>query len=241
MAYTFAHLTNGTVAAASGNTASITPTANRLILVRLRAFNSASSSIAATATASGNGITYTQVVATAVYEGGNGYYRDYLLRGLAASPSSGVIAVAVTTSETIGWTVDEVGGILTTGSNGADAVVQSATNTTGIGTPTPVTTFTVTMGAFASGSNAAYGSVSVEQNVTVTPEAGWTELYDGAAGGANMPEVQYLTSSDTTATWTFDSVSYAGGIAIEIAAAAAASANQGNTLTSQTFLAMRMR
>lgn len=105
----------------------------------------------------------------------------------------------------------EITGTVSTGTNGADAIVQSATNTGSGVDPS------ITLSAISSSSNAV---ISVFTNNTNpfngSVEAGWTESYDS---GNTLPKGGYAmyrtTTTDNTPTVTAASSDWAG-IAIEI-------------------------
>lgn len=214
MAITASHLTHGHNGGASttGVTASISPGANRLILIAVGVYGSASTP--ATISATGNGITYTQVAASSAFDDGFGPKRVYLLRGMSASPSSGAItitATGLTAFPYVGWVVTEVDGVDTGGTNGSAAVVQSATNTIN-----GATSITATLAAFASANNGAFGTCYTYGGTAFSPGTGWTELFDGSAD--DEPQTQWRADNDTTCDWTFGASEDAGAIAIELAA-----------------------
>jgi acetoin utilization deacetylase AcuC-like enzyme len=118
----------------------------------------------------------------------------------------------------IDWSLDEITGAKTSGTNGADAVVQSAG---GDSNAAQVTTFTVTLSAFASATNAAYGAIASSNNATaLTHEGGYTELSDHGVSFARL-ETEYKASSDTSVSWTVDTKVIMGALAVEIAEATA--------------------
>jgi hypothetical protein len=200
-------------------TASISPTANALILVAVGCYNS--DDVTGITSVTGNGITYELVAAAAAVDDGFGDYVLRVYRGMSASPSAGVITIdpaASFGSTQVDWCVAEFTGVDTSGTNGSGAVVQSPTNTLNNGT-----SLTVTLAAFAAAENGAFGAVISYNNRTVTHEAGWTEL---DTDGSQL-HAQWRADNDTTCTFTLSSTDDAGAVAVEIAAAA----DEGTTLT----------
>ena len=123
-------------------------------------------------------------------------------------------------------------GTKTSGTNGADAVVQYNTNTGSGGTG-----LTVTLAAFADSNNRPVAFFAHRADEATTPEAGYTELYDGNIPSPVMGyEAEWhATTADTTpsATWATSGVP-AGGFALEIAAAPTCTYDYQRTLTVQS-------
>lgn len=198
----------------SATTASYTPGANKLITADIVTCKIGGGD---TPTLSGNGLTWVQV-ATQV---GIIYRRITRFRAMGASPSTGALTIdcAGVTQDSFAWSITEWDGIDTGGTNGSAAVVQSATGS-GSGT-----TGTVTLAAFGSANNAAFGGFVHGANDATTPESGYTELSDRgySDGGTDTAlETEWVAGEDTsvTATWPLG-VTWAG-VAIEIKAAAPA-------------------
>jgi hypothetical protein len=223
MAVAFTHLTAGTSAAADPTTASIAPTANRLILVTVYVFND-SNPVAPTSVV-GNGITYVLEETTGVFGGSaSNDYQGWTYRGMSASPSSGVITITHANGQGfISWTVSQSDDQVDTGgTNGSAAVVQSVP-----GTVTLATGLTINLAAFGSANNGTYGVIGLFSTAFTTPGTGFTELSDLGNG---EPQSQYRIDNDTSVDWTFAS-NDAGGIAFEIKAAAGGGG--GNVLMGQ--------
>lgn len=105
----------------------------------------------------------------------------------------------------------EVTGMAITGTNGADAIVQSVTNSATGANPS------ITLAAIGSAMNAVISAFSNNVNpFGGTPESGWTEGFDG---GSTLPVGGYTmtrtTTTDNTPTVTASSSDWLG-IAIEI-------------------------
>lgn len=210
MAISVTNKTSGTASSATNpTTASITPSADALILICLNLYI-AGGSITAPSSITGNGITYALVNNSSDQDSSADENKQYLYRGMSSSPSAGIITINGYW-DYIGWTIDEVTGCAS-GSNGANAVVQSATNFSTGG----ATSGTVTLGAFASASNGAYGMVN-SASQPASAGSGWTQIINGSNIGYH--QTQWRADNDTTCDWTFSSTNY-GAVAIEIAIAA---------------------
>lgn len=209
------HLTTSDsgVNAASYNTASITPTANRAILIWVANVRTAGTSNIPTLT--GNGLTWVQVAT--VLAGTTD--RLTLLRTMGASPSAGAVTIdfAGQTQAYCMWSISEWDGVNTGGTNGSAAIVQAATNA-----QSSVTALTVTLGAFTAPANATAGGVyvsSIAENIV--PGTGFTELGEiQDASELAVLESEWRADNDPTVDWSWTTGSNnALGIAVEIAAA----------------------
>ena len=125
-----------------------------------------------------------------------------LWRGLVtAGASTGALSISLTqASSEMYWTIDEFTGIDTGGTNGSAAIVQST-----VGFSDGATSFSNTLSAFASGSNAAYGYSGHRNGNATTPDTsngGYTELCDFTDGTFNDARYmsQWNIGSDTSVT-----------------------------------------
>lgn len=206
-------------------TGSYTPTANRLVLaaVASRTGITADPNIP---TLTGNSLTWVQV-ATVVYDNTSSSRRRItVFRALGASPSTGTLAFDFggQNQTNVVMLVDEFSGIDTSGTNGSGAIVQSATNFDNA-TGTPVSTLTVTLGAFGSANNATYGAFgNGVATDTATAGSGFSKISEDNSGGTTIRETsEFKNSNDTSVDMSWSNVSELGGIAIEIKAAAVVS------------------
>lgn len=223
MAISATSLTSGTdnTSTTSFATASVSPTAGRMVYIGVENLRVGGGGPDAPSGISGAGLTFTQVDTT-----GNAAADNLSVwRAYAGSPSSGAITISFGTSQAFcSWSVVEVDGAKTTGTNGADSVVQSATNEN-----LSASSLTATLSAFADAGNGALafhtwaaGGASV---ATATPDTGWTEIDD--TGNTDAGPVSYAMQSqwradnDTSAAVTWSAAGALHSIAIEIAAAAA--------------------
>ena len=211
MAVAASNLTSGnSTSNGDFSTASITPAANRLILIAIYIQASAIGSITSV---TGNGITYELVNSTGVPVEN----RVLLYRGMSASPSAGAITIARTggSNSNIQWVVDEVSNVFTGGAaNGAGAVVQSAADNTNA----TITSFAPTLAAFTTTANGTYACIGRNQTApAMTAEL--TELVQNVVSSRRIA-TQYSSGNDTTPSWSFASSAVdTGSVAIEIKAA----------------------
>ena len=205
----------------SYNTASITPGANRLILVAVMNSDVAPVTVP---TLSGNGLTYVQV-ATRDYDTDASPARVVtLFRAMGAAPSAGAITIDFggTNQNGCAWHVCEFDGVDTSGTNGSGAIVQAPTDfndTTG-------TSSSVTLAAFGDATNnAAFVAKMHNRAEAATEETGWTELSDVNYINPDVGSaVAWRLGEDLSATYSWATTGRWGSIAAEIKAAAAGGA-----------------
>lgn len=209
-AITASHLvTTGTSTDASSfNTASITPTANRLVLAWI--VGATSPTPPASPTLTGNGLTWV-AVDTIV----SSTRRLTLYRAMGSSPSAGAMTIDFG-GETVGgcaWSIAEFSGIDTSGTNGSGAIVQAPTSTT-----SSTTTHTATLSAFSNSRNAAAAGILHGNNETLTITNA-TLLGTRNQGGPNFGLATGFKAAALTgviATWATTGTGI--GIAVEIKA-----------------------
>lgn len=112
--------------------------------------------------------------------------------------------------------ITEVDGVDAGGTNGSNAIVQSATNT-----GASVTGLTVTLAAFADAANGGFGAFGSARNETPSPGTGWTGY--GALSNADIGfRAIGRPDNDTTCDITgYTANTNIGGVAIELKAASA--------------------
>lgn len=207
----------------SFSTASITPTANRLVLIAIElAYHVPSAS--QTLTVTGNGLTWVEVARQDIWTSGVSFNGQLVIfRAMGASPTTGAITITSgsTTVDMMAWSVVQFSGIDTTGTNGSGAIVQNAKTKTDAASAT----VTATLAAFGSANNATFAAVGVMDSTgtlqTVTPRAGFTEIHDTGVTYAEI-ETQFLASNSTTVSGTCTAVDYIGIIGLEIKAGSTA-------------------
>lgn len=208
---TASHLDGGAVGSGTSQaTSSISPGANRLVLVAVE--SRFSGGTVNTPTVTGASMTWTSAVNLL---SADNHSRLTLFRALAASPGTGALTLdfAGQTQEFINWEIDQFRNVDTSGSNGANAIVQNAT---ALSTAT-VTGITVTLAAFSATSNATYGIVATNQNNTISVGASFTLLADNGSTGETNSE--FAGSNQTSVNWTWASASpIALAIALELKA-----------------------
>lgn len=208
MAVTALHLTtsNEEDNLTSYPTASISPSGNKLILAVVG--SSVSSGTPNTPTLTGNGLTWVEVasIATTVT-------RITVFRAMGASPSAGAVTIdfAAQTQSRCFWSISEFDGVDTGGANGENAVVQSAT-----GNATSGTSLVVTLAAFGSATNAAFGGLFKQTVEAITEGSGFTELAESQGTGLVI-QSEWKDSEDTSVDWSWaTAATRVGGIAVEI-------------------------
>ena len=139
---------------------------------------------------------------------------------VAAGAGTGVVTITMEPgtihSSSMGAAMIAFTGTKTSGINGADAVVQwPSTEASG------VLGLTVGMNPFAGSNNRPVAFFAHRTDEPTTPEAGYTELYDGQHTPTPIMGYEaewYATVAETTPRATWSSSSNAGGFALEIAA-----------------------
>ena len=153
----------------------------------------------------------------------------FCFRAVDASAGSGQLVFTRPGAETfssIELDVFEVMGSIITGTNGADAIIQSVSVAQDAGVST-TTTMSMAGGGFAAGNGgfAAFGMQTAGTGAQCTPRAGWSELKDDGNGSACHTQVQWRADSDTAAAATYGTTgNIRAAIALEIADAAVVSA-----------------
>jgi hypothetical protein len=214
----FSNVTPHTVA----TTASIAPTANRLVLLDIF-INTVVAGDAADPTVSGGGVTWTRVTSVNTTAAGCNLSR---WRALSASPTSGTVSITHPSGSFCGWSISEFAGIDTGGTNGANAIVQSATNSNITGSANTVTATLAAFGSANNGAASAHGFFNVAPLRTATPDTGWTETaeqgstFDSGSFAASL-ETQWRATNDTTALATWSGTGGVFALSSEIKASVA--------------------
>ncbi|MHA1303716.1 MAG: hypothetical protein ACTSPI_08445 [Candidatus Heimdallarchaeaceae archaeon] len=216
MAISVTHiLTAGTgTDANSYDTASVNLSANKLVLLAVASVSTASAPVNVP-TVTGASRTWTQV-ATAV-EPADTYRRITVFRSLSSSGNSGALTIdfAGETQLRCGWSISEFDNVDTSGTNGANAIVQSANVESGVSETTGIT---VTLNAFSSTDNATYGAVRKGAVGAVSPGSGFSELGEADFETGNKIQTEWKATNDTSVDWSWasESSTYPTGIAVEI-------------------------
>lgn len=182
MAISASLLANGFFTPGSGtsfNTASVSPSANKLILVFIGTSSENSGQNSAPTSVAGAGCVFTKV---ADYVSEVGWERQTVWCAYDASVSTGAITIAFSQSQTqLSYAIVEFTGVDgSTVDNGAAAIIQSQGVTNGGDNPTA--TSTASLAAFANAGNATimYWNAATADGVpvTTTGSAGLTEMLD---------------------------------------------------------------
>jgi hypothetical protein len=213
---------SSTTSATSHATASVTPTANRLVLAAV--VNKIGTAPASTPTCSGNGLTWVQVATVPYNTNASNLHRLTLFRAMGTSPSAGAITFdyAGTTHTSAGWSVIEFSGVNTTGTNGSGAI--GLTNT-GFADTNVSGTQTIDLGSAPVATSAAYGAwgTSVATAAQITAGTGFTEQHEvnwGSAGNVGTIETEFEAASDQTIDMSMGAAGKWGGIGVELKAPA---------------------
>lgn len=183
---------------ATYTTASISPTNGNICLITVGTQRIGAAS--PTPTVSGAGLTWTLV--NVAENGASPFWQCAMFVG-TGTPSAGTLSISFggTTEQACSWVVDEFSGINTT-----TPVIQSAA------TSNSSTSTTVTLAAFASASNIAYGAFVHRVNESITVGSGFSQA--GTINGTGPDQrttTEYKLSSDTTvdASWSTSNVTSA--------------------------------
>jgi hypothetical protein len=170
----------------------------------------------ATVSLSGTGQTWTEIGTAGGALNSTSGKRVQAFRYYATSTTTSDITFSYTGTQDGGWcALYEVAGAVTTGTNGADAIVQTVTNTDNA-TQHP----NISLAALQSRAGVIAGWINDVNPPAGTAEASWTESIDG---GYATPDtggyVMYRSStSDNTPSWTAGTFSNWAGIGIEVKA-----------------------
>ena len=201
-------------------TASVTPSTNYLVLLSVHSRTGITED-PNQPTATGCDLTW-EVVNSIVYDTTSSSRRRLTLFRAMGIPSAGVVTIDFggQSQTEAAWSIEQVSGVDTSGTNGSGAVVQSATNKDETLTSD---TLTVTLDAFESPNNGTFGCFGDADNThTVTPGSGFTELVE-VATAASIFETQWRSDNSISVDWTSSGTIQGGGIGIEIKASGSAS------------------
>lgn len=208
---TLNHLTaGGQTSATSATTASISPAAQQIVIVSV--FGRQGGATENIPTIAGAGMTWTQI--NTITADAN-HCRITLFRGVSSSPSSGAFTIdfAGQSQTMILWSIDQFGGCDISGTNGANAIVQSVVNNIEGGTASGLT---VTLSAFSNLNNATFGAIGLTSGaVAVTKGANFTEITNTSNNNGDF-EAQWANNNQTSVPWTWASADHGGVTAAAI-------------------------
>jgi cellulase (glycosyl hydrolase family 5) len=194
-------------------TASVSPGANKLIL--LVVVNGRTDGTATAPSAiSGNGLTWVQVgtVATSSVN-----QQVSLYRALGSVPSAGIVTITFAASQSnCLWSVFEVSGMDTSGTDGSGAIAQTPKTASAT-----ATTMSITLDSAITSGNASFAAFTLNAStVTVTPGSGYTQQGTGAS--ATSPSIyrysQYKAAGAQTIDATASQSAKYGIVGIELKA-----------------------
>jgi hypothetical protein len=164
------------------STASISPAPNTLVTIAVLSQRSYGASVAPTVTGGGMAA-WTQVASVTFDVLATPLRRMTIYRAMSAAPGSGPITITFAGNQSHAqWIVSQWDGVETSGTNGADAIAQTAVNAADA-----VNGLGVTLSPFGSAANVAYGVFGVNSNVAaITPGSGFTEIAE-VPSGENTP------------------------------------------------------
>lgn len=195
-------------------TASITPAANKLILLFLGIGDAAAGGAdEAPSSVTGNGLTWVQV---GFDQRGTSNYGNAVYRAMGASPTTGAVSVTFTNAQDgLIWHVVEVTGADTGGTNGSAAVVEWAS---GEGTTNSTTPATYTLADVGAGNATIASSYLdwIDPANFINLKAGWTQI-GNAINGGTPPAMAGLVAAKAAGETTFthysvNSQNYTGSI-----------------------------
>ncbi len=201
-------------AATSFTTASISPSANNLILIAVR--SNGSGVPRNTPTITGAGLTWVLITTTVVNTTNTG--KISLLRALSASPSSGTLTIDFggQTQDECHWNISQFSNVDISGTNGSGALVQSNASNSGTSSTGP---FQTTLSAFSSTLNATYGFLGTDGGSNVsesaTPGSGFTQLGNDNSNN-RLLLTEWRNDNATTVNFSITNATRWGVIAMEI-------------------------
>jgi len=206
--------TTNTINNSSYTVASISFASNKLYLLFTV---STSAGVPNIPTVSGTGITFTQIASTTFNTVGSAVQQVSVFRALISSGTSTTLTVSFSgqTQNELLCNIYEVSGVAVTGTNGSDAIVQSATDRADTDANPAIT-----LSSLSGSGNAVICIFSNNQApFGGTPESGWTQLLNlTAIGSPPSSYIVYRTKTTDNTPSVTASASNWGGVAIELLA-----------------------
>ena len=200
IAHTLLTSGNNTANQRAHTTAPISPAPNTLITVAVLGHNS--SSAAPSPTLSGGGMSAWTEVATVTFDAlSKPLKRMTVYRAMSSSPGSGPITITFNKSQSNAqWIVSQWTGVDVSGTNGAGAIVQSASDRA-----EAVNGLALSLAPFGDQNNIAYGVFGIRSSVpAVNPGAGFMEIaeHGSAENPASALQAEWAPNDHTIdATW----------------------------------------
>jgi hypothetical protein len=203
-------------------TASISPTADRLVLAFINTVRF-DVDVSDVPTLSGAGMTWVLVTSQAYENAGTDRARVTIFRALDASPGSGALTFQyANTHLRASWGIIEFSGVDTGGADGADAIVQVVQDEKLPGASDADLPF-LTLAPFEDFANATFGVIGVGfPDVSVTVGEGFAETNNLAVGGnGTRIQSQFRPTNHAGVDWTLGALGTESGFfALEIRNAA---------------------
>lgn len=195
-------------------TDSITPAADALLLLTIE---SRAAAVQPTiASVSGNGLTWVEI--DHVDNDNSGSRRTiHLYRAMGASPSAGAVTITFNDTQTAcTWTIDQITGADTSGTNGSGAIVQFADN---VNRGPAQTSLAATLAAFSNvnnGTYAAFGTGSVGTSIVAGTDFSTISYIQETTESTASLFTEWKNVNDTSADVSFSADTENGIIAIEV-------------------------
>jgi hypothetical protein len=225
MAITFTPLTgdNSTTDSTIFDTASFTPAANRLILLALGIGDTEgddTNGITAEPTVTGCNLTWVRIPnirSNGASTSSTG--RSVILwRAMGANPTTDdlVFDFGATIVHSIDWSVVQVNGTATTGTNGSGAIRIQSSGNEGRTNSGSGTSGSVTLDTFQGSGSAAFAAFLHNANETSTPGSGFTEFHNRAVGAPSLGLLTEGKINDNTVDASWATSTEWGVVAVEI-------------------------
>ncbi|MDO0973860.1 hypothetical protein [Mycolicibacterium frederiksbergense] len=197
-------------------TASVSPGANRLVLVYITSATPTLGGAPDVPTITGSGLTWDKVADRPF---GNDGRRLSCFRALGPAPAAGPLTIDFgnQNQDLCAWSVIEIDGVNQSGTSGSGAIAQSvsdAVNASSLSIPLPL----------PPGPNAIrVGGIALAEKHAITAGAGTTEIHQksvdqGLAKDATL-QTERATAAATTLAWSWTGSSVAAAIVVEVKAA----------------------
>jgi hypothetical protein len=218
----FANLDSGGGAATANIiTNSVSPAANKLLLLEVEIRNGASTQ-PTTPTVTGNGLTWVLIDHADNDTTSSSRRTIFLFRAMGSAPTPGAITITFGETETdAAYNLDQVTGADTGGTNGSTAIVQ---HVPGADTSGSNPSLSITVATAAKLTNAIYAVFGTDGANTPVAGTGMTLLGHGANAGVVTVDSEYTLTPRTAIAMSWAGNGQLGGIAIEITANAATAA-----------------
>jgi hypothetical protein len=198
-------------------TASITPSPNKLLLLSILMAPGSATTVAAP-TVTGCGLNWVQID---INTGGASTRKSAMYRAMGPAPTTGPLTITVASTATIGsivWFVTEHGGVDTSGTDGSGAIAQEVQ-----GAPTATLAPSVNLPNPPATGNQTFGIIGCATAQAQTPGTGYTQLdFQSAATPAIGAQIEYADPPQQAISGTFSSTaqnSFVVGVEVKMGSA----------------------